>query len=866
MKKMNILSLIVTMTLIFSGCSSSEESDAPAVPVTPHTQVGDTNYYTPEGVGSVQLSSSSVALHAENGEVTGLVYEDTTTPVQSAPSLRRAEAASSQTLLRLRDLENRLALNNTVSSVNRYTEQSFTTPFEYVIGDYLISTNSEVSPSALMNELASELIGVTNYPAFGGTPSSVFRLSIAVAVVENHYYYIFALVSESNYSQFGEVAASMTRSTNLTVLGVEVIEYTDLFTGVSGSQSADFLFVVDDSGSMSSEQTAIQQAANDFEQAIVGANIQNYNIAIISTGRSIEDASCTTMSSCASALVNQNGAFTNITDFKNNVVLGTSGSGTETGIYNAEQSLINGGVLNTIGFPTTGHLSVVIISDEPSQYNSRSTTPFNLDNNVFTQNGYQVYSIIDSSSSGDYENIAARTGGFSASILNTNPSTGQLDYSEIMRKVAQGASGATSQFVLTHAVGENYVVAIKSVKINGQVIARSTNNGWGYNTVNNSIVFYGTSLPQGGDSIEVKYSIASVVGGINPPNPTTAGGFTGAVFDPTTSQPVVGATVSALGTAGNFTKQTDASGNYTFTNLPTGGYSVTVVFNGYTTVLGEITIVVSSVGNYGQIQILPSTQTASYQFSGRLVDAVSGSAISAASIAVHSGYNSPHGTVVANITTDSGGNYTTNLSSGYYTLVVSQPGYITREVTILVWSGNRTQDITLSEQLNAGAVRITLTWGATPSDLDSHLAIMSGSTRSEHIYYSNKTSSDRTVSLDLDDVSSYGPETITLTQQDVSKGYKYYVHNFSNKSSLSSSALSQSAAVVTLDTATRTYTFNVPNALGTAWKVFELQNGNVVPCTGTSCIFNAQSPLDTNFGARSAAFSDDTAGLFTDTK
>lgn len=868
MKKINILSLIVAMTFIFAGCSSSdEEAPASSSASTPYVSIGQTDYYAPEGVRSAPLNDSSVALEAEDGEVVGLAYQDDNHSVQSAPALRRVEAANNQALTVIRDLERRASNSSLVTSVNRYTEQSFSTPFDYVIGDYLITTNSEITPSALMSELSGRLVNISDYPNYDGTGSTSFRLSMAVAVIRNHYYYLFSLVSESNYAQYGELSSSIVRPTNLTVSGAEVTEYVDNFTGTSGSQSADFLFVVDDSGSMSSEQNAIRQAANDFGQAIAAANLANYNIAIISTGRNIEDATCTSISSCASALVNQYGAFTNIQDFKDHVVLGTSGSATETGIYNAEQTLLPGGTLSNRGFPSTGHLSVIIISDEPSQYNSRSQTPFNLDNNVFTQNGYQVYSIIESSSSGDYENLSARTGGFSASITNTNPTTGQLDYSEIMRKVAQGASGATSQFVLTHTAGDNYVVAISSVKVNGQSIVRSTTNGWSYNAVNNSIVFYGSSLPQGGDSIEVRYSYANLNGTIDPEPPVEGdtGSFTGAVFDPTTHQPVVGATVTAQSTFGSHTEQTDASGNYTFTGLAVGGYSVSVVFNGYTTVLGEITITATTLENYGQIQILPSSENSNYTFTGHLIDAVSGGAIASASIAIHEGYQSPNGPLVTNLTTDTQGNYSTTLGSGYYTFVISQPGYITRNVTVLVWSGSTTQDITLSPQLTQGEVRITLTWGATPSDLDSHLAVMNGTTREDHIFYGHPTSTNGMISLDRDDTSSYGPETITLSQQDSSKVYKYYVHDFSDYAG-SSTGLSQSSAVVTVDTASQTYTFNVPNALGTGWKVFEIQNGNVVPCVGTSCVFDATGDTDTNFGALSAPYGDDIRSLFTHTK
>jgi uncharacterized protein YfaP (DUF2135 family) len=63
-----------------------------------------------------------------------------------------------------------------------------------------------------------------------------------------------------------------------------------------------------------------------------------------------------------------------------------------------------------------------------------------------------------------------------------------------------------------------------------------------------------------------------------------------------------------------------------------------------------------------------------------------------------------------------------------------------------------------------------------------------------HIYYSDKVYLDY-ANLDLDDISSYGPETTTITQQ--SDGvYVFAVHNFTNRGSSDSTALADSNATV----------------------------------------------------------------------
>lgn len=81
--------------------------------------------------------------------------------------------------------------------------------------------------------------------------------------------------------------------------------------------------------------------------------------------------------------------------------------------------------------------------------------------------------------------------------------------------------------------------------------------------------------------------------------------------------------------------------------------------------------------------------------------------------------------------------------------------------------------LTLAEQTDA--VSIKLTWGLLPSDVDGHLFAPDG----EHIYYSNPGSLTRQpfANLDVDDISGFGPEVITVTRLMVGT-YTYALHNF----------------------------------------------------------------------------------------
>ena len=77
--------------------------------------------------------------------------------------------------------------------------------------------------------------------------------------------------------------------------------------------------------------------------------------------------------------------------------------------------------------------------------------------------------------------------------------------------------------------------------------------------------------------------------------------------------------------------------------------------------------------------------------------------------------------------------------------------------------------------------------------------------------------------LDIDDMESYGPETITLNNLD-SGTYKFYVHDYSSSNSRRSKRLSYSNATVRLYRENELLeTFIVPyGEAGTLWNVFEI--------------------------------------------
>ncbi len=118
---------------------------------------------------------------------------------------------------------------------------------------------------------------------------------------------------------------------------------------------------------------------------------------------------------------------------------------------------------------------------------------------------------------------------------------------------------------------------------------------------------------------------------------------------------------------------------------------------------------------------------------------------------------------------------------------------------------------------NLDGMRAVLRWGKNPADLDSHLAF-----KDNHIFYQEKEGSQ--AHLDVDDIDSYGPETITIVHREKNRAYLYAVHDYTHESKNSSTALGMSGATVDVyigQTLMRTYRVK-PKKVGNIWVVFAI--------------------------------------------
>jgi len=171
-------------------------------------------------------------------------------------------------------------------------------------------------------------------------------------------------------------------------------------------------------------------------------------------------------------------------------------------------------------------------------------------------------------------------------------------------------------------------------------------------------------------------------------------------------------------------------------------------------------------------------------------------------------------------TTNDEGFYRFVLPIGSADMSFSKDGYITGEYKEVPSDANTTtvRDMVLSKELDGDQFRVVLTWGASPSDLDSHLV-----GPGYHVCYSNKTATG--AALDLDDTTAFGPETTTFTINKT-ETYKFYVHDYSNGGNAGSAALGRSGATVTVFNGNNAIaTVHVPGGAGIYWNVFQIVSG-----------------------------------------
>lgn len=282
---------------------------------------------------------------------------------------------------------------------------------------------------------------------------------------------------------------------------------------------------------------------------------------------------------------------------------------------------------------------------------------------------------------------------------------------------------------------------------------------------------------------------------------------------------------------------TDANGYYAL-SLVSGSYRLVAEHEGYLPcTVYDVNVREDEMVYVQNIYLIPIEQEGQYfDIYGIVRNALTNQPIEGVSVKLRYGWNTYSGSIASDMagepavtSTDENGAYTLNNLAGYYTAEFSKEGFVTGYVNVFAAENQGSQDAVLTPILSNNEYRIVLTWGENPRDIDSHVEGKLTNGSNFHVYFSHKNQMDGDVlvcSLDVDDTTSYGPETITLNPT-VTDPYYYYVHHYAGSGSISDTS---NAIVKVYCGDALIHTFNVPANQGDGkyWNVFALVDGEIV--------------------------------------
>lgn len=303
-----------------------------------------------------------------------------------------------------------------------------------------------------------------------------------------------------------------------------------------------------------------------------------------------------------------------------------------------------------------------------------------------------------------------------------------------------------------------------------------------------------------------------LIGSISCKKPSVT--FNGRVIN-TTGRPVGNASISVDNSASG---TTDASGNFSV-NVAEGSHVFTINAPGYTS-----TPLTLSTDNSSSHDL---TLLGTANVHGVIINSQTGRGLSGATVNFSVDGNAANvSTAELVVASQSDGSFSiqNGPTGGFYCIIVCN-GYFTRVTGRNTFTGgnnNLAQETVVSRPAQ-GSIRIILTWGLSPLDLDSHLTGPNSSGGKFHVFWDN-TNPNSDVNLDVDDVTSYGPETTTIST--LRNGlYRYSVHNYSQQGTTGGLGIASSPAIVEVYSSTALLNkFTAPTFTGTGntWRVFEM--------------------------------------------
>lgn len=237
----------------------------------------------------------------------------------------------------------------------------------------------------------------------------------------------------------------------------------------------------------------------------------------------------------------------------------------------------------------------------------------------------------------------------------------------------------------------------------------------------------------------------------------------------------------------------------------------------------------SVIHSDAQNLIIPSgynTGFGQFEIKGKVFDVATGSYVTDAELKFYKG-NDPYGEPTS-VKTDGYGAYTVWMKdSGSYCVEITKTGYIKEQFTFYVSGGANevNKDFSISCTMGADQIRFVLTWGSSPTDLDSYLVGNTSSGRYINTNFTNmketNSSGEMLAQLDIDDTNGYGPETTTLYAIDGS--YEFYVKDYTESGTMSYSG----AQVKIYKGDALVHVVDICGGVGNYWSVCKINHGEI---------------------------------------
>lgn len=223
---------------------------------------------------------------------------------------------------------------------------------------------------------------------------------------------------------------------------------------------------------------------------------------------------------------------------------------------------------------------------------------------------------------------------------------------------------------------------------------------------------------------------------------------------------------------------------------------------------------------------------------GQLVDASTGLPVAGVALTLQQGWNAPLGTVAtAQATTDAAGRFVFEADPpGAYTVLADASGtYAQARFPLFVSGQNLNRVATMSPPVAPGLLRASITWGATPADLDLHLSapLGNGSAGADgnghyHVWTGapahDPDGTGAEAQMELTDGDGVGPETLAIYTAPGSGTLCLSVFDNTDAADASSTALADADVVLQLwygEDIPRFYEID-PGEIATLWNPVEI--------------------------------------------